>query len=94
MNIYYDNTEYEAGKHKVLLAIFDRDVFAQRVHIGVPYSVLRVDEVDPENKDTCRDVHRTYSSFDENGEGKYFVDSDGDLCENVGWEEYVPDEEA
>ncbi len=88
MKIYYINQEYEAGKRRIVAANFDRDDFSWKNTINVPYSVLGVDEVDPENKEVCFDLARTYGSFDINGESKYYI-SDGNIYEVEGWEEYV-----
>lgn len=89
MKIYYINQEYEAGKRRIVAANFDRDDFSWKNTINVPYSVLGVDEVEPENKGICFDLVRSCGRIDLNGQGKYYVGNDGNLYEVEGWEEYV-----
>ena len=88
MKIYYKNQEYTEGKKKILAVNYDRDDFSWNNTINIPYSVLTIDEVDPQNKEICIDLARTSHKADEFGEGKYFIDTNGDLAENEGWEEY------
>ncbi len=88
MKVYYANNEYGTGKNAILAVNYDRDDFAWKNTINIPYSVLVVDEVAPENKDTCLDLISTLGKCDEFGESKYFVGM-GNLCENEGWIEYV-----
>lgn len=92
MKVYYLNAEYQPGKHRILAANFDRDEFSWNNTINVPYSILEIDEVDPENKDACIDLVRMHGLSDINNEGKYYIDEDGDLCVVDGWEEYKEEE--
>lgn len=89
MKIYCLDEEYTAGKHKIVVANYDRDDFAWKNTIGASYSVLTVDELGPDNKAICRALSASVHRLDVDGEQRYFIDADGDLAENIGWEEYV-----
>lgn len=91
MKIYYENTEYQIGKKRILAANYDRDDFSWKNTINIPYTILSIDEIAPENKDICIDVVNKQGRLDQSGEGKYFINSSGQLCENEGWQEWRPE---
>ena len=91
MKIYYLQSEYQVGKHRVVCTIYDSEVFRFDEGVLSPFYVLNIDEVDPFNKFLCLDLIRTTNKTDINGEGKYYVDGLGQLVEKEGWQEYVPE---
>ena len=92
MKIYYLQSEYEPGKHKIIHVNYDRDDYAWHNTINVSYGVMTVDELAPDNKDICRDVMRTYAAQDSDGESKYHIEIENTepvLYEKDGWEEFL-----
>lgn len=90
MKLYYHQSEFSPGKHRVVAAIYDTDLFKFDTGTLSPFSTLSIDEVDPNNKAICLDLVRTANRTDEAGEGKYYV-SNGQLMEKEGWTERTPE---
>lgn len=89
MKVYYLQAEYAPGKHRVVKALYDDEVFKFDEGVLSPFSTFTIDEVDPDNKMLCLDLVRSLNKTDENGAGKYYVDPNGTLMEKEGWEEYI-----
>jgi hypothetical protein len=90
MKIIYLNSEYDTGKHKILKAIYDRDYFLWVNKISRPHTILQIDEV-AGNQKLCSELINMED--DEFGENRYYIDNDGDLCENIDWTPVEEEEE-
>lgn len=82
MLVYYQNTEYVSGKHRIVSAVYDRDFFPWR-NTTNNCSCLVIDEIDPANKEICLDIVNTISKVDAGGDSKYYI-SNGALYEKDG----------
>ncbi|MHB0976905.1 MAG: hypothetical protein ACYC1U_06895 [Candidatus Aquicultorales bacterium] len=88
MKILYDLREYAPGKRLILHAIPEKDLFYFSHTTNVPLGELAIDEIEA-NQFVCQSVLAFQGKVDEHSEPRYFVDGNGDLCVNEGWEEYV-----
>jgi len=82
MLVYYDSNEYEAGKHRILIVIpkFTSENQLESWNkpiVNIPHGAIAID--DEYNLSLCHDLKK-YAI-----EGKYYVDSEGSLCEVEGW---------
>lgn len=69
---------YRNDNGSILQTIFDKDYFSTSITINVPYTILEIDEVIPNNKASCLELSRYGTS------GKYKV-SDGMIVLNLDW---------
>jgi len=88
MRIYYKLKPYAPGKRLIVGAVYEKDLFSAPLEPKGCFHI-DVDEVDPDNKGICRNLADATSKRDSEGEGRYFIDADHELCENEGWEEEV-----
>ena len=88
MIVSYAQAGYTSDKHTIYHAVYDRDWFSFSHSVNIPLLELTIDEVDPDNKAVCQDIVRRIKQTDVDGEHKYYIDDQGQLCENVGWGEY------
>lgn len=89
MRVYYLQTEYQPGRHRIVAAVYGADLFRFDDSRFAPFSALEIDEIDPDNKTVCIDIHKTLDRVDESGESKYYVNSSGEIMETAGWVEYL-----
>lgn len=89
MKLYYLQSEYSVGKHRIVKALYDDEVFKFDEGTLSPFNTLTIDEVDPLNKALCLGLYRTQNRADVEGENKHHVNAQGQLIEKVGWEEYI-----
>lgn len=90
MKVYYLQSEYQPGKHRIVAVIYDSDAFKFNEGVLSPSNTLVIDEIAPANKALCLDLSRTVNKMDANGDSKYYVDGLGALMEVAGWAEYEP----
>jgi len=100
MKILYDSlNEYDSSKHKIYYAIPDilwGDFNNTTVILLDRIDIDEVDESDNIINLSLRMDLKGYCSqpgtkIDDHGEGKYFVNNVGEICENVGWVEREDD---
>lgn len=89
MNIYYLQSEYQTGKHRIVTVLYDADVFKFDTGTLSPFNVLTIDELDPVSKTLCFALMRTQGRVDLDGENKYHVNAQGALIELIDWVEAV-----
>lgn len=89
MKVYYLQSEYQTGKRRIVKVLYDDEVFKFDEGTLSPFSTLTVDELNPQNKTICLDLSRTCNKIDAAGEGKYHVNTLGQLIEKVGWQEKI-----
>ena len=94
MKVYRENTEFAAGKFRIIIANLDKDDYSWKNTINVPYTVIEIDEVDPDNKVNIIDVAKSATILDSSGEGKYYINSLDEVVEKDGWLEDLPPEGA
>lgn len=90
MKLYYLQSEYQPGKHRIVAAIYDADAFKFDEGTLSPFNVLTIDEIALANKALCLDLAMTVNRTDANNEGKYYIDGLGALMEVALWSEYIP----
>ncbi len=90
MVLYYLQTEFAIGKHRIVNAVYDKDIFAFDESNMSAFSVLPIDEIAPTNKDLCLSIAKTVNDVDAVGEGKYYINSAGELMGKDGWVEWSP----
>jgi len=83
MKIYYSQSSGE-----IIKIVSQFREFWTDIKISYPYSVLEIDEIDPENKELCSDLKGVQGQVDVNGDAKYYM-SGGELYERDNWESYV-----
>jgi len=81
---------YDITNGKIYYVVYDRDWFHFVHSTHLPLTEFDVDEVDPENKETCKDLEKTVTKVDDAGDSKYYI-SGGELHDKDGWEEYHED---
>ena len=86
MKILYNNLD-----GKIFYVVPDKDWFYFRHTTNIPLAELQIDEIAPENQDTCLDLVRTLNKTDINGQGKYYIEN-GELYSRDGWEPYEPED--
>lgn len=91
MKLYYLQSEYQAGKHRIVKCLYDDEVFKFDEGTLSPYSAIMIDEINQDNKALCIDLYRTQDRVDANGENKYYAGSTGALMEVGGWAEHAPE---
>lgn len=79
MDVYVLEQEFELGKRKISNIVYDRDAFILDVEIFVPYVVIKIDELTPDNKLICKDLSK-YATM-----GKYYVGTDNQIYQVEGW---------
>ncbi|MBI5469016.1 MAG: hypothetical protein HY891_07760 [Deltaproteobacteria bacterium] len=89
MKIYYLQSVYQLGKHRIVKVLYNDEVFKFDEGTLSPFNTLTIDEIDPANKILCLDLARTVNKTDNVGEGKYYVDATSALMEKASWTEYV-----
>lgn len=89
MRIYYLNSEFLLRKHRIVNAVYNKDLFAFDEGNMSPFSTLTIDEIDPINKSICLDIVNHTSKEDASNEGKYYINSLGELMEKENWIERV-----
>lgn len=85
MKIHYLQSEYAVGKHRLVQALYDSEVFKSDASVLSPHWILNIDEIDPANKALCMDLAKTVNKVDAQGEGKYYVNASGQLMQKEGW---------
>ena len=89
MKLYYLQTEYQPGKHRIVKVLYNVEDFAFDPSVLSPYAVLTIDELAPDNRGICTELRRVENKTDASGEGKYYIDSTGTLMEKDGWVEHI-----
>lgn len=91
MNLYYLTAEYSAGKHRIVAAVYEKDVFSFDESILSGHAIYQIDEIAPDNRALCLDLTQSVNKIDINGEGKYYVLNGPELHDVDGWVEYRPE---
>lgn len=85
MKILYDNTD-----GKIFYAIAGKEWFYFSHTTNIPLTELHIDELVPENQSICQDLIKVVYKTDNNGLGKYYIDTvTTTLMERDGWVEHV-----
>ncbi|MCP4651061.1 MAG: hypothetical protein GY853_13420 [PVC group bacterium] len=77
---------------RILRAIYDKDIFVTRVNFNISTETFEIDEIDPDNKELCRDIASTIRRKDAEGDPKYYMyDNAGtwELHDKDGWQEQM-----
>lgn len=87
MRVYYLNTEYEAGKHKIIKVCYETASItlpedSPRTAINVPYSVLELDE--RYNRLLAKRLLMNSRSEGEELPDRYYIDGSGNLRDEFG----------
>lgn len=88
MKIYYLQSEYQPGKHRIVTTVYDVDAIKYDASNLSAHSVMMIDEAT--NQVLCIDLYRTVNRTDVNGNGKYYIDNLGALMQVAGWTEHIP----
>lgn len=81
MVLYILQEEYEAGKQKIVMVNYDADDFKSANTISASHFIKRIDELNPDNKNICREL-AIYAS-----RGKYYHSPlDNNIYEVENWQ--------